>query len=41
MNKALHQTKELLHSKENSQQTQETAHRMGKKSLPVTNPIRE
>jgi hypothetical protein len=26
----LHQTKELLHSKGNSHQTQETAHRMGK-----------
>jgi hypothetical protein len=25
----LHQTKELLHSKANSHQTQETAHRMG------------
>jgi hypothetical protein len=27
----LHQTKELLHSKGNSDQTQETAHRMGEK----------
>jgi hypothetical protein len=25
----MHQTKELLHSKENNYQTQETAHRMG------------
>jgi hypothetical protein len=31
----LHQTKEILHSKRNSHQTQEIAHRMGEKSLPA------
>jgi hypothetical protein len=37
-----HQTKELLHSKGNSlkRQIQETAYRMGEKSLPATHPIR-
>jgi hypothetical protein len=29
----LHQTKELLHSKGNNHQTQETAHRMEEKNL--------
>jgi hypothetical protein len=37
----LHKTKELLHSKGNSHQTQETAQRMGEKSLSDTHPIRD
>jgi hypothetical protein len=36
----LHQTKELLHSKGNSHQTQETVHKIGE-NLPVTHPIKE
>jgi hypothetical protein len=37
----LHQTKKLLDRKGNSHQSQETAHRMGEKSLPATHPIRD
>jgi hypothetical protein len=42
MNKqGLHQTKELLHSKGNSHQTQETAEQNGRKSLPATHLIKD
>jgi hypothetical protein len=37
----LHQTKELLHSKGNSHQTQETAEQNRRKSLPDTHLIRD